>query len=173
MLTLQLYLQCGAMFIGGQILALMFITVPDLRKKSRLANKEFSLNVWWTSDWNIIIGTQVIGIMLFIGLDQLISWKPWILPQIKWIVAGLGAFGTPIIQAKFSPFAKGLSSLLDIKSNAADILLGKSNTAAQVASKYEEVTGNSKSDITSPPNPSPNEPGTDPGPLNKSENGKL
>lgn len=119
-MTLWLYLQCVFMFIGGQLIHLFLIKIPALRKRAIAANKTFSTKEYWQEDWTVIVGTQVVGMVVILGLDQIVHWKPVILDWVKWWFAGLGAFGSTLIMSKWSPFEKKLLNIIDVKTNIAD-----------------------------------------------------
>jgi hypothetical protein len=130
------------MFILGQGLGLMFDTVPRMKELSIAANKPFSLKAWWSCDWNLVVGTMIIGAMFIIGLDQLIQWKPGVLYYVKWFFAGLGAFGGSVAAAKWSKWKKTLIKIVDIKSNVSDSLIGQSQSVEEVKVNFKETTGN-------------------------------
>lgn len=115
-----LYIQCVLMFIGGQAIHLFLIKVPAIKTRCTAANKPFKWSEWWGADWNIIIGTQIIGALIILGLDEIIYWKPNVLDYVKWFFAGMGAFGSTIAMAKFSQFEKTLNSVIDLKTDIAD-----------------------------------------------------
>jgi len=119
-MTLWLYIQCVLMFMGGQAVHLFFIKIPALRKRAMAANMDFTGKQYWKEDWPIIVGTQVLGMVVILGLDQIVHWKPWILEWVKWWFAGLGAFGSTIVMSKWSPFEKKLLDVIDVKTNIAD-----------------------------------------------------
>ena len=82
-MTLSLYFQCVAMYLLGQAVDLFLLKIPELRTLYRKANEDFCWKKYWQSDWNVIIGTQVVGLMLVLGLNELTHWKPAILEYVK------------------------------------------------------------------------------------------
>lgn len=119
-MTHSLYLQCVAMFILGQAAHLFLFKVPAMKERSRVANKSFRMKDWWACDWNIIIGTQVVGALAIFGLDEILNWKPEVLNYVKWFFAAVGAFGSTAVMAKMSQFDKGINKVIDIKTDIAD-----------------------------------------------------
>jgi hypothetical protein len=148
-MTIKLYWFCVMMFILGQAAHLFLIKIPAIKKRSLAANKPFVFKEWWACDWNIIIGTQVIGALLIVGLDQLIYWKPGVLEYVKWFFAGMGAFGSTIAMAKGSQFERQLTGLMDIKSNIADTVTGGTTTVKESIEKGSKATG---TDVSVNPN---------------------
>ena len=136
-MTLSLYLQCVLMFILGQAAHLFLVKVPSIKERCRAANKKFTWKEWWDCDWNVIIGTQIIGALIIIGLDQVLHWKPQILEYVKWFFAGMGAFGSTIAMAKMSQFEKSINGLIDIKSNVSDTVIGPTTTVKETIQKAE------------------------------------
>jgi hypothetical protein len=140
-MTTSLYIQCVAMFILGQAAHLFLIKIPAVKARCRAANKPFTWKEWWNCDWNVVIGTQIIGALFIIGLDQFLNWKPQVLDYIKWFFAFVGASGSAIAMAKWSQYEKGLTALLDIKSNVSDAVTGGTTTVKDTIEKGEAATG--------------------------------
>lgn len=145
-MTTKLYWICVAMFLIGQVLTLMLMTIPKHRKMAKAANKHFSLKAWFNSDWNLVVATQAMGVALILGLDQLLSWKPEILNYVKWFFLAVGGF-SETIGSKWSSFGKNIEKLLDIKANVADNMVGHSATVEEVKEKFTETTGESSKQI--------------------------
>lgn len=119
-ITTLLILQCIAMFILGQLLQLFWLKIPSLKKRSKAANYHFSLSDYWKEDWYLIIGTQILGALVVIGLNELVQWKPMILDYIKWFFAFIGAFASSVILSKLSAYEKKLTEVIDVKTNLSD-----------------------------------------------------
>lgn len=126
-MTLSLYLQCVAMFICGQAVDLFLLKIPELRALYRKANEDFNWKKYWQSDWNVIVGTQIVGAMVVLGLNEIVQWKPAILDYVKWFFGGLGAVGSAIIVSKWSGCKKYIMSIIDNKTNIADKFTGQNN----------------------------------------------
>lgn len=120
LLTFWLYAQCVLMFLLGQAVDLLLIKIPELRKLWSKSNEAFSWKKYWNSDWNVIIGTFALGAMLFLGLDQIIKFKPWVLDWVKWICGGAGFMMSSIIVSRASRAKKFIMSIIDKKTNIAD-----------------------------------------------------
>lgn len=118
--SFALSLQCVAMLILGQSLQIFIIKVPDLKQRAKLANQKFIWGDWWTADWNLVIGTGILGAMAIIGLNEIFQWNPAILSYVKWFFAGIGFFGSTIVLAKYSQYAKYFNGVIDSKTNIAD-----------------------------------------------------
>lgn len=122
-MTHLLYLECVLMFVLGQAAHLFLIKVPAIKERCRVANKAFQWHEWWGCDWNVIVGTQVIGALVILGLDEIITWKPEVLTYVKWFFSLLGAFGSTVAMAKMSQFEKSLNKIVDVKTDIADGLV--------------------------------------------------
>lgn len=99
------YIQYALMYLLGQALHLLLIKVPELKQLSQVNNHEFSLIEWWKKDWNVIIGSLLLGPSLFLGLDQLIGIKPSIENIAVWLFWGVGVMGSAIAM-RFSDYSK-------------------------------------------------------------------
>lgn len=119
-MTTSLYIQCIAMYILGQFIHLFLIKIPEYKKLWKTANEQFSMKKYWETDWNVVVGTLLIGIMLVIGVDQLLNLKPEVLKWVKWFFAGMGGFGSAIIVSKWSTAYKFITGIIDQKTNIAD-----------------------------------------------------
>lgn len=139
--TFFLLIQCVLMFIFGQCVHLLLVKMPALKKRVRAVNKKFLFREWWDEDWNIIIGTQFIGAMVIIGLNEIVAWKPEILEYVRWFFAAVGAFGSTIAMSKYSQYEKTITGLMDIKSNISDTVTGGTTTVAETIEKGTQVTG--------------------------------
>ena len=138
------------MFILGQAAHLMLVKIPAIKKRSKAVNKVFYLKDWWNADWNVIVGTQIIGAMLILGLDQIVTWRPGVLDYVKWFFAGMGAFGSTIAMAKASQFEKSLTGLMDVKANVSDAMTGGTTTVDETIMKGTLATG---TDVSKQPTP--------------------
>lgn len=139
MLSLSLYLQCIVMFILGQILYMLWIKVPSLKLKAASANKPFSYAELWKCDAHVILGLNVVGISLFVGLDQALHYKPEAINYLKWLFWVVGAFGCTVGFKYFSRYEKTLMAILDKKSNAFDKTIGTATTVTEVIKKSADL----------------------------------
>jgi hypothetical protein len=124
-MTPKLYLACVLILALGQALQILWIKIPDLKTRAKLANQQFIFKDWWSSDWNLVLGTFVCGAIAILGLDELIRWKPEVLDYVKWFFAALGFGGSNLVLAKLSKYTKYFNQIIDEKTNIAD---GISNT---------------------------------------------
>lgn len=145
--TFEQYAICVAMFILGQAAHLFLIKIPAVKARCNAANKIFYFKEWFNCDWNIIIGTQVIGALVLLGLKEVITWKPGVIEYVRWFFAGIGAFGSTIAMAKGSQFEKSLTGLLSMKSNVSDTVTGGTHTVNETIQKGTAATGQ---DVTQP-----------------------
>jgi len=119
-MTTSLYLQCAIMYILGQAVDLFLIKIPEYRELFRKANTEFSWGKYWKSDWNVIIGTLIVGAILIVGADEILKLKPAALNYIKYLFAGAGAILSAIIVSQWSKCKKYIIDVIDKKTNIAD-----------------------------------------------------
>lgn len=119
-MTTSLYIQCIAMFLLGQGVDLFLMKIPEYRTLYRKANEDFSWGKYWSSDWNVIVGTILFGAICVIGTDQILNLKPSVLYYIKWVFAGLGGMGSAIIVSKWSSCKKYIMDVIDKKTNISD-----------------------------------------------------
>jgi hypothetical protein len=128
------------MYLIGQALHLLLIKIPELKELSRTNNYNFKISQWWQQDWNIIIGSALLGPSLLIGLDQLIKIKPWIEDIAVWMFWGVGILGS-MIAMRFSKYSKIVMGYLDIKANISDATTGRTENKTDLIEKGIEATG--------------------------------
>lgn len=115
-----LTLMCLAMFLLGQALQLFWIKIPALKKRSNVANYKFSFKEYWSSDWNLIIGTFIICAMAIIGLDEILTFRPDIMSYLKWGFAFIGFFAQSVVLAKLSKYDIKINGIINEKTDIAD-----------------------------------------------------
>jgi hypothetical protein len=135
------YVICFITYLLGQAIHLFWIKIPNIKKRAIAANKKYIFAEFWMSDWNVIIGTNIFGVMLILGLGELLNIKPEIFEYIKWFFFFAGAFGSTVVMAKFSTYEKELINILDIKSNIADVFTGGTTTSKETLERGNQVTG--------------------------------
>lgn len=109
-----------AMYILGQLFHLFASKIPAMRKRAKAANYEFSMADYWKEEWNMVAAALVLGIMLLIGMKELIRWKPGAAEVIQWVYGLVGYFFNSLIVGKLGQYEKKLSQIIDIKTNTAD-----------------------------------------------------
>ena len=139
------------MSILGQVSHLAFVKIPSLRRTASAANKAFYIKEWWNCDWNLIIGLQAFIIAVFLGLDEIMHFKPEMLEYTKWMFFFVGFGGSSAIMSWLSKYAPGVMNLISVKSNTFDVQAGKVITNANEAiEKGKEITGE---DVSKNPTP--------------------
>lgn len=140
-MSTSLYIQCILMFMCGQALHLFWIKIPSLKDKAKANNKAYYFKEFWNCDWNIIIGTQIVLIMLLTGYSELVGWKPGIVDVVKWTFAAIGAFAGTVGLAKFSRYEQSLMKDLSVKANITEVMMGPTNSVKETIEKGKELTG--------------------------------
>lgn len=147
-MTLKLYFIYGIMFLLGQVLHIYWIKIPNSKLRAAMANKPFSYKEWWDCDKNLIIGLNILGMTLLIGLDQLIVFAPDWVNKLKWGFWLVGTFGSTVGYKFYKGYDSGTMKLMDIKSNIADIVTGGATNVRDAIEKGTAATG---ADVTKPP----------------------
>ncbi len=140
-MSIEIYLLCALMFTLGQAAHLFLIKMPSLKKTTEAGNKKFLFKEWWDSDWTVIIGTQVLGVAMMVGMDEFLNWKPEVWAAIKWFFFFFGTTGSSIFMAKFSTYQKTATELLSVKSNTFEAIAGPATTVQEAVMKGTEATG--------------------------------
>jgi hypothetical protein len=144
------YLEFGAISLLGQMLHILWVKIPSLKKKSKETGKPWSLKEWLSEDWNITLGVFVVVMTLFFVLDQILHFKPEVADYTKLVFWGVGAFGSSVGFAKFSSYEAELGKLVDVKANIADLTIGLTTKSAEAIAKGTRALG---TDVTQAPQP--------------------
>lgn len=118
-ITLAMYGLYIVLFVLGQVLTIFWWDIPQIRKLAAAANHDFDWKEYWRREWNMIIGLQVLGTIVFLTLDQIVHWKPTVLEQMWWISPIFGVIGSGI-GANFGSYRKMFINILDKKANLLD-----------------------------------------------------
>jgi hypothetical protein len=139
MLTIKDYVFCAGMFLLGQLIHIFWIKIPAYKIRATAANKPFSYSEWWSCDSTLIIGLNLVGISLLVGVDQLIGiWPSWI-DKLKWGFWLIGTFGSSVGYKYYKGYDSGNISLLSAKANVSGAVLGDTNTVADTIEKAKEA----------------------------------
>lgn len=118
-LTWQMYALYVALFILGQVLTIFWWDIPEVQKLAKVANEEFNWQEYWRKSWNMIIGLEVLGIMVFLVLDQIIHWRPQLMDKLWWMSGIFGIMGTAI-GSRFGVYRNKILNIMDHKTDIAD-----------------------------------------------------
>lgn len=119
-MTTIFYITCILMFLGGQALQLFWVKIPSVKKRAKAANAKYSFSDYWADEWNLIIGSFVLCMLLIIGLDEILNLKPQVLDVCKWFFGIMGYMGQSIVLSKLSKYEGKLNEIVDIKTDIAD-----------------------------------------------------
>lgn len=140
------YIWCSVMYLIGHGIDLFLVKIPELRLLWAKSNEKFSWNKYWTSDWNVISGTILVGVALVIGIDEIGNWKPEVMKVVKWFFLGLGALASTVIASKFGTAKKYIMKIIDIKANIVSNDIGKTEGIADL----KQAAAQQGKDITTP-----------------------
>lgn len=125
--TLNMYVLYISTFILGQAVAIFWYDIPQVRKLARINNDDFDWKRYWRTSWNMIIGLEFLGTIIFLTLNQIIQWRPGLLGQMWWMSPVFGMIGSGI-GAQFGSYRKGILNILDRKTNIADGIIDPPKT---------------------------------------------
>jgi|ERR1044072_874502 hypothetical protein len=118
-ITLSMYGLYIVTFILGQALTIFWWDIPQVRQLAAAANHDFNVKEYWKKSWNMHVGLQILGSIVFLVLDQIVHWKPQVLTMMWWISPIFGVMGTAI-GARFGSYRKIFLNILDKKANLLD-----------------------------------------------------
>lgn len=140
-MTLQLYLWCIGMFLVGQAATMFLYHIPEAQKLAKKASYDFDWKEWWRKDRYAVTGIQLLGIIVFVVLDEILHFRPTIIEMIKGLFAIFGIIASGIA-ARFGGYQKMLLNIIDLKTNYAH------QEAEKKIAKGQEIPDVMKTDTT-------------------------
>lgn len=117
-MTPKLYLWCIGIFLIGQAATMFLYHIPESQKLAKKASYDFDWKEWWRKDRYAVIGTQLLGILVFVALDEILHFKPFIMDMIKGLFGIFGIIASGIA-ARLGGYQKMLLNIIDLKTNYA------------------------------------------------------
>lgn len=119
-ITSTQYIYC---FIAG-VLGIMFhvfaVKLPALKRRSEVANKQFSIRDYFADDW-IGLGSSIIAVLFAVlALKEIVEYRPGVVKYVKYLFFFVGFTGSSILLAVLSKTDKAINALVDKKTNIAD-----------------------------------------------------
>jgi hypothetical protein len=118
-MTLTIYLQCfGVAFLGCVLQAAMYLR--GVQQKSKLANVEFNIGMYFKNDWLSIV-ISFVTILLFLSFtSDIVATFEKASKYLKLGFAFIGYFSQDIAARFFGALNKRVNEVIDQKTTAAD-----------------------------------------------------
>jgi hypothetical protein len=115
----QTYFWCSLLGLLG-IAFQTLIKIDTFQKQSRLANKAFSPIDYFKNDWITVSLNILTLIVALIIVDEITTFKPDVIPFIKWFFFFIGYTGSSLLNRILSKTQSGIDKVIDVKTDIAD-----------------------------------------------------
>lgn len=118
-MTKELFFWCfliGLLGVAFQVL----IKIKQLKARAISGNAAFSINSYFVDDWPTIAISLVVLVAALIASNEIIGWKPQVLPYLKGFFFFIGYTGSSLLNAFLSKAEKKIMSTIDEKTDIAD-----------------------------------------------------
>jgi hypothetical protein len=119
-MNLNTYLLCFLTGLLGIFFHLVTVKIPSVKKQSLAANLPFTYLGYLKDDALPIISSLCSVLILLLILDELIAFKPAVLPFVKVGFAFVGFTGSSILLSLFSRVSAQINRAVDWKTDVAD-----------------------------------------------------
>lgn len=114
-----MYVWCSLLGLIG-IAFQTLIKIRKLQEQSRLSNSPFRVRDYFINDWvTIVLNFLTLGVAVF-AVDEIINYKPNVLPFIKWFFFFIGYTGSSLLNSLLSKTQTGINKVIDVKTDIAD-----------------------------------------------------
>jgi hypothetical protein len=120
-IKINTYIFC---FIAGLIGILFHIClkIPEMKKRFKVANIEFSLSKYFQDDmWGIIASIVTVIAAIFI-LDEIVDFYPALLKWSKFFFIFIGYTGSSLLVTALGKTADYVNKIVDVKTDVADLV---------------------------------------------------
>lgn len=125
MINVESILMCVLLTGLGQLSHLGMVKIPSMKQKGVAANHPFSFKQWFSDDWTYLLSVFTFSIGVEIIIDNFAGAKPNY-DLYKWAAYFFWGFMlSSIVQKKYSVYEKKVETLIDVKTNIADMVSSK------------------------------------------------
>lgn len=118
----QTYIVCFALGILGVLLHIFGMKLPAVRKRAKDANLPFTIKDYLSEDYPAIIASMITVVIAVLIIDEMVGYNPSYMRYIKFFFAFIGYTGSSILIGAFGKFDKGISAIVDAKTNELDAI---------------------------------------------------
>jgi hypothetical protein len=119
-MTPNTYLMCFFAGLLGVLFHVFAVKIPAVKSRTKAANLVFTYKEYLNDDLAGIFASLLTVMILLITLDELIAFKPAVIPYLKFGFVFVGFTGSSILIAILGKAQGKINSIVDIKTNIAD-----------------------------------------------------
>lgn len=119
-MTFSTYLLCFLAGLLGIAFHIFAIKLPATKTRATVANMNFSYGAFFQDELAAILASLLTVIILLVVLDELVAFKPAVLPYLKFGFVFIGFTGSSILIAILGKASDKINAVVDVKTNTAD-----------------------------------------------------
>lgn len=119
-MTLETYAWCFSAGLLGILFHIFAIKIPAVKSRTKVANEKFNVGQYLQDDLAGIITSVLSVLILLVVLDELVAFKPVVLPYLKAGFVFVGYTGSSILVALLGKAQSKINQVVDIKTDKAD-----------------------------------------------------
>lgn len=119
-MTLQTYLWCFIAGLLGIGLHIWAVKLPNIKAQAKVGNIPFSYSKYFQDDLPAILSSAITVAIFLVILDELVAFKPAVIPFLKAGFIFVGFTGSSILIALLGKASKRVNNIVDAKTDIAD-----------------------------------------------------
>jgi hypothetical protein len=114
------YLLCFLAGLLGILFHIFAVKLPAIKQQAKVANMPFSYSAYFQDDLAAILGSLLTVVILLVVLDELVAFKPAVLPYLKAAFVFVGFTGSSILISLLGKAQDKINQVVDVKTDVAD-----------------------------------------------------
>ncbi len=119
-MTANTYIFCFLAGLLGILFHIFAIKIPAIKERAKVANTSFSYSAYFKDDATAILASLLTVIILLVVLDELVAFKPVVVPYLKAGFVFIGFTGSSILIALLGKAQAKINQVVDVKTDIAD-----------------------------------------------------
>lgn len=119
-MTIQTYIWCCVAGLLGILFHIFAIKIPAVKTRAKAANMGFSYGDYFADDLAGILSSVLTVIIVLVVLDELVAFKPEVLPFLKAGFVLIGFVGSSILIAILGKAQQKINAVVDVKTDIVD-----------------------------------------------------
>lgn len=119
-MTITTYLLCFAAAFLGMVFHVTAVKIPGVKKSASVANMQFTYSGFFQDELAAILANVCVILIWVVILDELIKYKPDILPYIIGISVLIGFSGSSLLLAVLGKAQAKINSIVNVKTDISD-----------------------------------------------------
>jgi len=119
-MTISTYLLCFVAGVLGILFHIFAVKLPAIKTQAKVANLKFSYSQYFQDDLAAILASLLSVIILLVVLDEVVAFKPTVMPYLKFAFVFVGFTGSSVLIAILGKATAKVNAVVDEKTNIAD-----------------------------------------------------